>query len=208
MGLSRVPNHTWPDERRWLLSVLVAACLVSFPACGGKNKEVAAAPPQQMAMTVPVTVATAGQRTVPVEVHTIGTVEAYSTVTVKSQVDGALEKAYFTQGQDVKKGELLYTIDRNPFEVALHQAEANLARDSAQATNAKAQSQRYQTLEEEGVVSKDQYDTFRTNAEALDATVRADKPRSRTPKSTWVTAPSIRRWTGGREASSCSPAIW
>ncbi|HMD98135.1 MAG TPA: efflux RND transporter periplasmic adaptor subunit [Terriglobia bacterium] len=175
MVFSRVLNHNWLESRCWLPTVPVAACLALLPACGGKNKEVAAAPPQQMAMTVPVTVGTATQKTVPVEVRAIGTVEAYSTVTVKSQIDGALEKAYFTQGQDVKKGQLLYTIDRSPFEVALHQLEANLARDSAQAQNARVQSERYATLEQEGVVSKDQYDTFRTNAAALDATVRADQ---------------------------------
>jgi len=174
MESSRLLNHNSLDNR-CLPTVLVAACLVLLPACGGKNKEVAAAPAQQMAMTVPVTVATAAQKTVPVEVRAIGTVEAYSTVTVKSQIDGALQKAYFTQGQDVKKGQLLYTIDRSPFEVALHQLEANLARDSAQAQNARVQSERYATLEQEGVVSKDQYDTFRTNATALDATVRADQ---------------------------------
>jgi len=175
MTLSRVLNYRRPSNRRWLPAALMAACIAWLPACGGKNKEVAAAPAQQMAMTVPVTVATATQKTVPVEVRAIGTVETYFTVTVKSQIDGALEKAYFSQGQDVKKGQLLYTIDRSPFEVALHQLEANLARDSAQARNARVQSERYATLEREGVVSKDQYDTFRTNAEALDATVRADE---------------------------------
>jgi membrane fusion protein, multidrug efflux system len=175
MELSRVLNHNWLESRCWLPAALVAACLAWLPACGGKNKEVAAAPAQQMAMTVPVTVATAAQKTVPVEVRAIGTVETYFTVTVKSQIDGALEKAYFAQGQDVKKGQLLYTIDRSPFEATLHQLEANLARDSAQAQNARVQSERYATLQQQGVVSKDQYDTFRTNAEALDATVRADQ---------------------------------
>jgi len=175
MVFSRVLDHSWGESKCWLPTLLVAVCVALFPACGGKNKEVAAAPAQQMAMTVPVTVGTATQKTVPVEVRAIGTVETYFTVTVKSQIDGALEKAYFTQGQDVKKRQLLYTIDRSPFEVALHQLEANLARDSAQAKNARVQSQRYATLEQEGVVSKDQYDTFRTNAEALDATVRADE---------------------------------
>ncbi len=175
MAFSRVLDHNCLDNRCWLPSVMLAACVALLPACGGKNKEVAAAPAQQMAMTVPVTVATATQKTVPVEVRAIGTVETYFTVTVKSQIDGALQKAYFSQGQDVKKGQLLYTIDRSPFEVALHQLEANLARDSAQAKNARVQSERYATLEQEGVVSKDQYDTFRTNAEALDATVRADE---------------------------------
>jgi multidrug efflux system membrane fusion protein len=152
----------------------VAACLALLPACGKKKKEVAAAP-AQVGMTVPVTVATAVERTVPVEVRNIGTVEAYSTVTVKAQIDGALERAYFGQGQDVRKGQLLYTIDRRPFQAALDQAEANLARDSAQAKNAETQAKRYAELNQQGVVSNDQYEQFRTNAEALDAAARADR---------------------------------
>ena len=175
MEASSLISHSWPGNRHWLPVVFLAMCVALLPSCGGKSKEVAAAPQQQMAMMVPVTVGTATQKTVPVEVRAIGTVEAFSTVTVKSQIDGALEKADFSQGEDVRKGQLLYTIDRTPFEVALHQAEANLARDSAQAKNAQVQSERYATLEREGVVSKDQYDTFRTNAAALDATVRADQ---------------------------------
>jgi len=171
----RVVHYNWLDAGRGLTLAVIAMGVAFLPACGDKTKQSAAAPAQPMAMTVPVTVATATQKTVPVEVGAIGTVEAYSTVTVKSQIDGALQKAYFTQGEDVKKGQLLYTIDRSPFEVALHQAEANLARDSAQAKNAQVQSDRYATLEQQGVVSKDQYDTFRTNAAALDATVRADQ---------------------------------
>ena len=175
MEASSLISHSWPGNRHWLPVVFLAMCVALLPSCGGKSKEVAAAPQQQMAMMVPVTVGTATQKTVPVEVRAIGTVETYFTVTVKSQIDGALEKAYFTQGQDVKKGQLLYTIDRSPFEATLHQLEANLARDSAQAKNARVQSERYATLQQQGVVSKDQYDTFRTNAEALDATVRADQ---------------------------------
>ena len=126
-------------------------------------------------MTAPVTAATANRETVPVEVHAIGNVEAFSTVTVKSQVEGLIEQVHFTEGQDVHKDELLFNIDPRPFEARLQQTEANLARDQAQAKNARAQAQRNKDLFEAGIVSKDQYDQFATSADALDASVRADQ---------------------------------
>ncbi|HUZ46332.1 MAG TPA: efflux RND transporter periplasmic adaptor subunit [Terriglobia bacterium] len=128
-----------------------------------------------MNQPVPVTVAKAVEKDVPVQVTAIGNVEAYSTVTIKSLVDGEIQRAYFTQGQDVKKGSLLFMIDQRPFQATLQQAEANLARDEAQAKNARQQLQRYTQLENAGIVSKDQYDQFETNAVALEAAVRADR---------------------------------
>lgn len=126
-------------------------------------------------MAAPVTVVTAVQQTVPVEVRAIGNVEAYSTVTVKSQVDGEIEQVRFTEGQEVRAGDLLFTLDARPFEARLQQAQANLARDEAQAKNARAQALRNKDLFEAGIVSKDQFDQFQTSADALDASVRADK---------------------------------
>ena len=124
---------------------------------------------------VPVTVATVIQKTVPVEVRAIGTGEAYSTVSVKSQIEGPIEKALFTEGQYVKKGDLLFLIDRRPFEADLNQAEATLARDKAQEAYAQGQAERYEKLLKDGIASKDQSDQFRSNADALDAAVRADQ---------------------------------
>lgn len=126
-------------------------------------------------MAVPVTVAAVSQKTVPIEVRAIGNVEAYSTVTVKSQVEGEVEQVHFREGQDVKQGDLLFNIDARPFEARLQQVEANLARDEAEARNAQAKAARYKNLFESGIVSKDQFDQFQTSAEALDASVRADK---------------------------------
>jgi multidrug efflux system membrane fusion protein len=120
-------------------------------------------------------VADVRQKTVPVEVHAIGNVEAYSTVSVKSQVEGIIEGVHFTEGQDVRQGDLLFTIDFRPFETALRQAEANLARDIALEKNAQAQAERYTKLFEAGIVSQEQYDQFRTSAESYEAAVRADK---------------------------------
>jgi multidrug efflux system membrane fusion protein len=140
-------------------------------------------------VSVPVTVTTVVQKTVPVQLRTIGNVQAYSTVSVKTKVGGEIIRVYFTEGQDVKKGALLFKIDPRPFEAALKQAEANLERDMAQvkqakanlerdmaqAKNAEEEAKRYEYLIGKGVIAKEQYDRVRTNADVLEATVRADK---------------------------------
>ncbi|MGH9648988.1 MAG: efflux RND transporter periplasmic adaptor subunit, partial [Terriglobales bacterium] len=123
----------------------------------------------------PVSVAKVEQKSVPLELRVIGAVEAYSTVEAKAQVDGQLTEVHFTEGQDVRKGQLLFTIDRQPFEAELKRAEASLARNQAQAQNAQVQAARYTRLVGEGVVAKEQYEDVMTNAEALEAAVRADK---------------------------------
>src|SRR5512135_17266 len=124
---------------------------------------------------VPVTVATAVQKNVPVQIRAVGNVEPFSTVSIKSQVTGVIIQAHFKEGQDVKKGQLLFTIDPRPLEAALKQAEANLARDSAQLNNSREQAKRYAELVEKQYVSREQYDQIRTNADAAAAVVEADK---------------------------------
>jgi membrane fusion protein, multidrug efflux system len=124
---------------------------------------------------VPVLVATAVQKSVAVQLRAVGNVEAYTTVSVKSQVTGAINKAHFKEGQDVKKDQLLFTIDPRPYEAALKQAEANLARDTAQLKNLREQVRRYAELVEKQYVSREQYDQIKTNADAAEAVVDADK---------------------------------
>ena len=87
---------------------------------------------------VPVTVETAVSKTVPVQIRAVGTVQAYATVTLKSQLDAEVAQIHFTEGQAVKKGDLLFTLDQRPWEAALRQAEANLGRDTAQLQQAEA----------------------------------------------------------------------
>ncbi|KAF3886294.1 MULTISPECIES: efflux RND transporter periplasmic adaptor subunit [Nostocales] len=87
---------------------------------------------------VPVVVSAATQKTIPLQVQTTGTVEAYSTVSVKSKVGGQLTGVYFHQGQNVKKGDLLFTIDSRALQASLVQAQANLTKDLAQVNQAKA----------------------------------------------------------------------
>jgi multidrug efflux system membrane fusion protein len=152
---------------------LLAACLILFissiPACSGKASQ----PPPKP--TVTVTEGTAVQKTVPVQIRAIGNVEAYSTISVKSQIGGILTVVHFREGQDVGKGALLFTIDPRPYEAALKQAEANLAKDLAQFKNAQVEVGRYEELVKKGYVAQEQYDQIRTNSAALEATVNADK---------------------------------
>src|SRR5450759_4818717 len=124
---------------------------------------------------VPVTVANATNRDVPVEIQVIGNVEAYSTITVKAQVGGQLVNVYFKEGDFVKKGEKLFDIDPRPLEAAynqvvaniardrasLLQAQANMARDQANAKYQDAQAKRYAELFQAGVISKDQAEQLR-----------------------------------------------
>jgi len=124
---------------------------------------------------VPVVAETADRKNVPLQVKAIGNVEAYNTVTIKSQVNGEIAEVHFREGQDVKRGKLLFKIDPRPFESTLRQAESALERDRAQAKNAEEESKRYATLAGKGFVSVQEYDRARTNAAALDAVVKADE---------------------------------
>ena len=138
---------------------------------------------------VPVSVATAASESVPVEIRVVGNVEPSSTVQIKSQVAGELTEVHFTEGQNVEKGQLLFVIDPRPYDEALRQAEANVARDRAQlkqaeATrlkdiaslkNAQADADRYSELQKEGVVSRQQADASRTSADVLKESIRADE---------------------------------
>ena len=151
--------------------IIAVACsaLVMTTSCKGRENKQGGIPP------APVSAAVAERRDVPLQITVIGTVEPSSTVAVKAQVGGTLMKVHFSEGQDVRKGDLLFTIDPRPFEAALRQAEANLARTRAQYENARAEERRYAELVQKGYVSQTQYEQVRTNAEALDATVQADR---------------------------------
>jgi multidrug efflux system membrane fusion protein len=123
---------------------------------------------------IPVLVATAVQKSVPLQIRAVGNVEPISTVSIKSQVTGVIMKASFKEGQNVKKGDLLFTIDPRPLEATLKQAEATLARDTAQLQNMREQARRYAELVKKQYVSQEQYDQIRANADAGEAVVQAD----------------------------------
>jgi membrane fusion protein, multidrug efflux system len=147
--------------------------------CGNKDAVQAAKP---VSAGAPVRVATVASRTMPVELQAIGNVEAISTVSIKAQISGQLMRVHFKEGDFVKKGQLLFTIDRAPFEAALRQAEGALARDEAQALNSKLDAERYQGLGKQGVASKQQVDAAAAAANAMAATVAADKAAVETAK--------------------------
>jgi multidrug efflux system membrane fusion protein len=111
----------------------------------------------------------------PVGITAIGAAEAISTVQVRSQVTGRLAQVHFEEGQEVEAGQVLFTLDPQPFQVALDQANAILARDTAQAQNADAQVARLKNLLERGLIPREQYDTLVATAAALKATTDADK---------------------------------
>jgi multidrug efflux system membrane fusion protein len=124
---------------------------------------------------VPVATGTVVQKPMPVAISVIGTAEPFSTVSVRSQITGELTSVTFKEGDDVRKGQVLFTLDRRPLEAALQQAEAILARDLAQSANAKSQAARYEDLANRGIATREQVDQTRAAAAALDATIGADR---------------------------------
>lgn len=138
---------------------------------------------------IPVSIAAATEETVPVTIHSVGTVEASAVIQVRSQLAGELVSVGFTEGGLVNKGDLLFEIDARPYRetlrqaqaalardnAQLHQAEANLARDRAQSKNADADAARYRRLAQEGIVAGQQNDQSQTAADALRASLLADE---------------------------------
>lgn len=138
---------------------------------------------------VPVEVATVTQQDVPIQIKAIGNVEALSTIAVRSQVEGTLLRVGFVPGQEVKRGDLLFSIDPRPLQAQLSQAEANLlkamaavrqgndivARDEATAANDKVIANRDLKLLEAGVIPREQYDNDLSKLKSDEATVRADQ---------------------------------
>jgi multidrug efflux system membrane fusion protein len=122
-----------------------------------------------------VTVGTASQADIPVRLTAVGNVESVNSVAIKAQITGTVSQVHFREGQDVVKGQILFTIDPRPYQAALKQAEATLARDLAQAKNADEQARRYEGLIKDGIVTKEQYDALRTTADAFASSVAADR---------------------------------
>lgn len=137
-----------------LVAALLSSCKpAAVPTRGGR-------PP------VPVVVTETTRKDMPVIVRAIGRVTSPATVAVKPQVTGTISEVHFSDGQAVKKGDSLFTIDKRPFEVALEQAKASHAEAQTKADNAREQAQRYQTLGKTGTVSKEQASDFEVTARA------------------------------------------
>ncbi len=155
--------------KRTVVILLSAVALLCCTACTDKKDKPKTKPP------IPVKVAQARLQDVPIQVKAIGNIEAYASVAIKAQVSGQIARVHFTEGSDVAQGDLLVSIDHEPFLALLSQGEAALAKDQAQANFARAQVRRYEELLARGLVARDQYDLLQANAESLEATVVADR---------------------------------
>ena len=159
----------------WLMAGVAAFVTAGAALVGCSEKADAKAGAKKAPPPVPVLATNAVERPMAVQVRAIGNVEAFSTVSVRSQVDGPLLAAHFREGEAVRKGDLLFTIDPRPFAESLKQAEANLGRDKAQLENARLENQRYEELGKKGVASPQDADKARATFAALRATVQADE---------------------------------
>ncbi len=135
----------------------------------------ASSPASPPSPVIPVSVATAEKRDVPIYLTGLGTVQAFNTVTVKTRIDGELVKVAFTEGQDVKAGDLLAQIDPRPFQAAYDQAVAKKVQDEANLANAKLDLQRFADLATRNFAPKQQVDTQRALVEQLEAQIQGDQ---------------------------------
>jgi len=155
-------------------SLFAALAAFAVSAC---HKD--APPPRSV---VPVTVASVEQRSVPQEISAIGTVTPIQTVAVRAQVSGVLTRVAFQEGDEVQQGQLLFQIDPRPFQAALDQTLANLAKDQAQLVNARQEVTRYRTLVQNDLATQEQFDQFQANADAAQAAVTADSAAVQTAR--------------------------
>src|SRR5262245_8144341 len=171
--------------RRMIGAALALGAAVLLAACSDN----AAGKPRAQMLPVPVTIGDVVEKTIPVQLTAVGNAQAFTSVGIKSQINGQLVEVRFKEGQDVKKGDLLFVIDPRPFEAAVRQAEAALnqrqaevrqaqatvERDTAQLANARVQESRYRELVDKELIAREQYDTLNTNMTAMRATVEADR---------------------------------
>jgi membrane fusion protein, multidrug efflux system len=156
---------------RQISSFFLLAVLALLGGCSKQEHAAASAP----APAVPVTVATVEQKDIPVTIRAIGNVEPIEKVEIKSQIAGQVMNVHFKEGQDVRKGDLLFEIDPRQAQADLAKAQGQLARDKAAAANARADAARYASLFKEGVTSKQEYDRVASAAEQAEAAVAADE---------------------------------
>lgn len=128
----------------------------------------------QVQRAIPVTVASAARRDVPIYLEGLGNVAAFQTVTVRTQVDGRLDAVLFREGQAVRKGQVLAQIDSRPFQAQLHQAEGALARDEAQLKNAQVNVARDRELVAQKLIPQQQLDADVASAGQLEGALRMD----------------------------------
>lgn len=155
---------------RGILAVVAAILIFIFAVTSGCGKKQTPPP-----AAIPVTTGKAELRDMPVQIESVGNVVAFNSVVVLPQVTGRVKQVHFKEGQDVKVGDLLVTIDTAPFEQKLAQVQAQLERDVNQANFAVATGQRYETLFQQGAVSRQEYEQSTSSARAQTATVQQSR---------------------------------
>lgn len=201
--LGNEPNKKRNPLLKIIIILVVLAALAGATIFGYNYYKTSHSEKAQTKRPTPVSTATAEQKNIPVELNVIGTVQAYSTVQIKSQVIGQLLKVHFKQGDFVKAGDVLFTLDKRSIEAQIaqlqamqmkdeaqvkqsqanalkdaaqvHQAEAAVNKDKSQLSLASRQATRYLNLSKEGAVSKESYDQQNTNLESYTATVNQDE---------------------------------
>jgi membrane fusion protein, multidrug efflux system len=174
------PTRTPGARRRWWVWSLVMAILAGgaywlVQRSTTQQRAAAEAVPKPAAQGVPVVAAAVRQGDMPVYLTGLGSVTAFNTVTVKSRVDGQLIKVAFQEGQFVQQGDLLAEIDPRPFAVQLTQAEGQLARDTAQLTEAKLNLERYRNLVGRALIAKQQVDDQAATVGQFEGVVKVDQ---------------------------------
>jgi multidrug efflux system membrane fusion protein len=178
------PKSLHPKKKRrawpWVLLLLIAAGAAAYyyPRLGEQTAQTPAKKGGGRGgdgRPVPVVAAAARRGEMPVFLNGLGSVTAFNTVTVRTRVDGQVDKVAYEEGQIVKEGDLLIQIDPRPFQVQLEQAEAQLAHDQALLANANVDLERYRVLYTQEAVPKQQFDTQEATVKQYDATIKTDR---------------------------------
>ena len=160
--------------RRLAVALAASAAALALSACRSRQGPESASP-QQGPVPVPVVAGPVVRKTVPLTLRAIGRVEPIATVAVRARVAGELTRVWFTEGQSVGRGQTLFTIDPRPYQAAMAEAEARLARNQALIKKAEADVERYAGLVKQDYVTKEQYDQIVTTVAALKAQITADE---------------------------------
>ncbi len=179
MNFSLSPPHSWSLIRQYLFNISGIAALILLTACG-KSEEAALGPggsPGSMAL--PVTVIEARQQHVPIIIEVVGQAEGSKEVEVRARVSGTVNRRLYTEGDTVKAGAVLFTIDPVPYENALAQAKASLVQEKANLERAQREGARLKTLAEEKAISQREYDDATSTLKTSQAQLAASEARVR-----------------------------
>ena len=158
-----------------LPAYVLLVLLLALAGCSADSQENGRKSGSARKTAVAVTTALSATKDVPITIEATGRIEASATVGIRSKINGILETIHFTEGQEVRKGDLLFTIDRRPYLAAVKSKEAMLAKNRAELANAEKELQRYLPAARKGYVSQEQADQAATKVASLAATVRADE---------------------------------